>query len=268
MSVFGLAFMQRAVLAGCIVGALCALVGVFVVLKRLSFMGAGISHAAFGGVALGYVLGIHPVVSSFVFCLLVSLGIAALAKHRRLKEDTLVGIAFSSTMALGAFLIGVAKIRNVDLFGYLFGNILAITREDLLLALVLSGVLLFFLLFFYKEFVMVTLDPEGGKASGIPVEAFSYLLVALVASVVVVATRVVGIVLASALLVLPASTALQRARTIPQAMLFALIDGVSISLAGLFLAYLFDVPAGATIVLLGTGVFLGVFIFSSSPRRG
>ncbi|MEN3184795.1 MAG: metal ABC transporter permease [Atribacterota bacterium] len=268
MNPLGFGFMQRAVLAGCLVGVLCALVGVFVVLKRLSFMGAGISHAAFGGVALGYVLGINPTLTAFVFCILTGLGIAFLANQRRLKEDTLIGIAFASTMAFGVFLIGVGKIRNVDLFGYLFGNILAITREDLLFALFLGGTVLFLLFTFYKEFVIVALDPEGGKVSGIPVAAFSYLLVALVAAVVVVAMRLVGIVLAAALLVLPAATALTRARTIPQAMLLAVLDGVGISLGGLFLAYFLDAPAGATIVLLGTGVFLGVSISSSFPKRG
>lgn len=268
MSILSLGFMQRAIIAGCLVGVLCALIGVFVVLKRLSFMGAGISHAAFGGVALGYLLGIHPTFMAFVFCIFTGLGIAFLSKQHRLKEDTLVGIAFASTMAFGIFLIGVGKIRNVDIFGYLFGNILAITREDLLFASFLSGLVLFFLFVFYKEFVIVTLDPEGGKASGIPVEAFSYLLVTLVAAVVAVTIRLVGIVLASALLVLPAATALIRARTIFQAMLLALLDGIAISLGGLFLAYFLDAPAGATIVLLGTGVFLGVSISSSSPRRG
>lgn len=268
MNVLGLAFMQRALLAGCIVGALCALIGVFVVLKRLSFMGAGISHAAFGGVALGYLLGTEPILSAFVFCLLVGLGVAVLSKRSRLKEDTLIGIAFASTMALGVFLISVAQIRNVDLFGYLFGNILAITGKDLLFATGVSGVLLVLLLLFYKEFVIVALDPEGGKASGIPVEAFSYLLVVLVASVVVVSVRLVGVVLASALLVLPAATALQRAKTIPRALLLALLDGIAVSVGGLFLAYFLNTPAGATIVLLATGVFLGVFTFSSSPRRG
>lgn len=268
MNLFSLGFMQRALLAGCLVGVLCALVGVFVVLKRLSFMGAGISHAAFGGVALGHVLGVRPMFVAFCFCLLTGLGIAFLSRYRRLKEDTLIGIAFASTMAFGVFLIGVGKVRNVDLFGYLFGNILAITRDDLLLALALSGVVLFLLFLFYKEFVIVALDPEGGKASGVPVEAFSYLLVTLIAAVVVVTMRLVGIVLTSALLVLPAATALQRARTIPQAMLLALCDGVAISFGGLLLAYLFDTPAGATIVLLGTGVFLLVATSSSSPRRG
>lgn len=268
MSVLSFGFMQRAVLAGCIVGTLCALIGVFVVLKRLSFMGAGIAHAAFGGVALGYLLGVNPTLSAFVFCILTGLGVALLAKHRRLKEDTLIGIIFASTMAFGVFLIGVGGIRNVDLFGYLFGNILAITRDDLVFALIVSGVVLSALFVFYKEFVVTILDPEGGKASGIPVDVFSTFLVVLVAAVVVVATRLVGIVLASALLVLPAATALQKARTIPQAMGVALIDGVATSLGGLFLAYVLNAPAGATIVLLGTGVFLLVTISVSFPRRG
>jgi ABC-type Mn2+/Zn2+ transport system permease subunit len=268
MSLLGLSFMQRALFAGCLIGILCALVGVFAVLKRLSFMGAGISHAAFGGVALGYALNIDPMLSALVFCILVSLGIAFLAERTRSKEDTLIGVFFASTMALGILLLSVFRIRNIDLFGYLFGNILAITPEDLKFSVLLGGTIVFFLLLFYKEFIAVILDPEGAKATGIPAEVFSYLLVVLVAGATVVAIRLVGIVLASALLVLPAATALQKAKTLKKALLFAIADGVAVSLGGLFLAYILDAPAGATIVLCATGVFFLTSISSSFPRRG
>ncbi len=268
MGFLGLSFMQRAIFAGCLVGILCALVGVFAVLKRLSFMGAGISHAAFGGVALGYVLNIDPILSALVFCILVSLGIVFLAERTRSKEDTLIGIFFASTMALGILLLGVFRIRNIDLFGYLFGNILAITPEDLKFSVLLGGAIAFFFLAFYKEFIVVILDPEGAKATGIPTEAFSYLLVVLVAGAIVVAIRLVGIVLASALLVIPAATALQKAKTLKRALLLAVVDGVAVSLGGLFLAYILDAPAGATIVLCATGVFFLASISSSFPKRG
>ena len=122
--------MQRALSIGLIIGALGAVLGVFVVLKRLSFMGAGISHAAFGGIALGYFLGWNPILTAVIFCISVGIGISMLIENNRIKEDTAVGIFFTSTMALGILLIGLKKGYNIDLFGYLFGNILAVSGED------------------------------------------------------------------------------------------------------------------------------------------
>jgi len=144
--------MQRALFAGILIGSLCAVVGIYVVLKGLSFMGAGISHAAFGGVALGYLLNIDPVLSSIFFCVASGLGIAFISKKIHIKEDTTIGIFFASTMAFGILLIGLMKGYNVDLFGYLFGNILAVSLNDLHLTLFVEGLVIFFVLFYYKSF--------------------------------------------------------------------------------------------------------------------
>ncbi|MCX7668182.1 MAG: metal ABC transporter permease [Atribacterota bacterium] len=256
VEILHLGFMQRALVAGLMVGTLCALLGVFVVLKNLSFVSAGISHAAFGGVALGYLLGTDILLTTFVFCVLVGLGITLLTQKSSLREDTIVGIFYASTMALGIFLLSFSQGYTVDLFGYLFGSILAVTRTDLFItACTLAGVLLLLLLFF-KEFMTITLDTETAKVSGIPVEYFNYLLTALVATVIVVAIRVVGIILVSALVAIPAATALRFSREIKKVILWAVSFSLASCILGLFLSFYLNTPSGATIVLLGTGFFL------------
>ncbi len=254
-------FMQRALLEGAMIGVLCALLGVFVVLRNLSFVSAGISHAAFGGVALGYLLGINVVMTAMVFCVLVGISVSIITQKSILKEDTVVGILYASTMALGVFFMSFTKGYSVDLFSYLFGSILAVTQFDLIVTAWVGSIATFLVLFFFKELTVTTLDPETAKASGIPAEAFHYLFTALVALVIVVSIRVVGIILVSALLVLPAATALRIARTMKGVTFLALTVSLISSLGGLILSYFLNTPSGATIVLLGAGIFGGSFLF-------
>jgi len=258
--------MQRALIAGVLIGSLCAIVGIYVVLKGMSFMGAGISHAAFGGVALGYLIKVDPVISSIFFCVASGLGIAFLSKKSHIKEDTTIGIFFASTMAFGILVIGFMKGVNVDLFGYLFGNILAVTLKDLYLALIVEGVVLFFVLFYYKELLLMVLDHEMAEVSGIPVTMVYFFLIVFISLTVVIAIKVVGIVLVSALLVIPSATALQMTDNFKKAMVAAVIVGISSCLGGLFLSYIFDTPSGATIVLSATIIFIVASILSPKKR--
>ncbi|MCX6088970.1 MAG: metal ABC transporter permease, partial [Candidatus Atribacteria bacterium] len=267
LDIFGYAFMQRALLVGILIGSLCAVVGIYVVLRGLSFMGAGISHAAFGGVALGYLLKIDPVLTSIFFCICSGLGIAVISKKSSMKEDTAIGIFFASTMAFGILLIGLMKGSNVDLFGYLFGNILAVTSTDLFMTILVEGVVLFFIFYYYKELLFLVLDSEMAEVSGIPVTPLYYLLIALIALTVVISIKVVGIVLVSALLVIPSATALQLTDRLSKAMILAVVLGVGSCLGGLFLSYLFDTPSGATIVLTAGGLFILASVFSPRKQR-
>lgn len=264
MGILQFAFMQRALLGGLMVGVLCALLGVFVVLKNFSFVSAGISHAAFGGVALGFLLGTDITVTTLVFCVLTGLGITFFTYRSHLKEDTIVGILYASTMALGIFLLSFSRGYTVDLFSYLFGSILAVSSGDLVvtaLVLLATGALL---LVFLKELTLLALDPESAKAIGIPVEAFHYLLTALVATVIVVSIRVVGIILVAALLVAPAATALRLAFRLKQVMVLATILGASSCVLGLLLSFYLNTPPGATIVLLSTA-FFGISLLRHTP---
>jgi len=259
-------FMQRALLAGVLAGLLCGVLGFFVVLKRLSFIGVGISHSAFGGIAIGVVLGVEPLVAAAVFATLVAWGIGWLSRAGRLHEDTSIGILFSSAMALGVALISLSHTYQVDLFGYLFGNILSVSPRDLgLLAaialLVLAGVGLLF-----KELLFVSFDEEVARASGLPVTVLSFLLLTGLALAVVAAIRVVGIILVEALLVIPAAIGYQLAQGYRAMLCIAVLSAVLSAVAGLFISYFFNVAAGATIVLVLTLVF-GLAVAVARNRR-
>lgn len=262
MDLFQFAFMQRALIAGLLVGLLCAVVGVYVVHKGLSFMGAGIAHASFGGVALGAWLGIHPLLAAMGFCLAVGWSIAWLTLNTQVREDTAIGIFFASTMALGILLLGLIEGYREDLFGYLFGSILSISRADLWIIGGCAAAVLALLWWFGKELLFVIFDPEGAAASGISARAHLYLLVTLVTLTVVVSLKVVGIVLVSALLITPAAAASQLSERFGRILLYAALIGVGSTLSGLLLSYWWDTASGATIVMVVTAVFLAASLLS------
>jgi ABC-type Mn2+/Zn2+ transport system permease subunit len=265
--VLGYAFMQRALLAGAVIGAVCAIIGVYVVLKGLSFIGAGIAHASFGGVALGFLLGLNPVLTAVVFCLATAWGIGLVARKSQVKEDTAVGIFFASTMALGILFIGLMRGYNVDLFGYLFGSILAVGEQDVWVTLGLGAGVLVVVGVFFKELLFVTFDPEMAEVTGVPAGRVYFLLISLVALTIVLSIKVVGIVLVSALIVTPAAAAYQLTEDFRRMMALAVVIGVSSTVGGLLLSYPLNTASGATIVLLATLVFFGAAVFSPRRRR-
>lgn len=248
-------FMQRALLAGVLAGLLCGVLGFFVVLKRLSFIGVGISHSAFGGIAIGVVLGVEPLLAAAVFATLVAWAIGWLSRAGRLHEDTSIGILFSSAMALGVALISLSRTYQVDLFGYLFGNILSVSSGDLWLLAIITFFVLAGIGLLFKEFLFVAFDEEVARASGLPVTVLSFLLLTCLALAVVAAIRVVGIILVEALLVIPAAIGYQLARGYRTMLLVSVLSAVLSAIAGLFASYVFNVAAGATIVLVLTLVF-------------
>lgn len=248
-------FMQRALLAGVLAGLLCGVLGFFVVLKRLSFIGVGISHSAFGGIAIGVVLGVEPLLAAAVFATLVAWAIGWLSRAGRLHEDTSIGILFSSAMALGVALISLSRTYQVDLFGYLFGNILSVSSGDLWLLAIITFFVLAGIGLLFKEFLFVAFDEEVARASGLPVTVLSFLLLTGLALAVVAAIRVVGIILVEALLVIPAAIGYQLARGYRTMLLVSVLSAVLSAIAGLFASYVFNVAAGATIVLVLTLVF-------------
>ena len=262
---FGYTFMQHALLEAVIIGALCAVIGVYVVLNSLSFIGAGISHAAFGGIALGILLGVDPVLSAFVFCIAVALSIGVVSERGAIKHDTAVGIFFASTMAAGVVFISLQKGYVLDLFSYMFGNILAITAGDLLWSAATAIVIFLIIFVFSKEFLALSFDREFAFVMGLPARGLYYLLLALMSVTIVISMKSVGIVLVSALLVTPAAAAHQLAKSFGGMMLLSLLFGVGSSVAGLVVSYQVNIPSGACIVLIATAVFFLSWLFS--PRR-
>ncbi|KUK05059.1 metal ABC transporter permease [Methermicoccus shengliensis] len=250
IEVLGYTFMQRALIAGLLVAVLCSAVGMFVVLKRLAFIGVGVSHASFGGVAIGFFLGIDPLLSALVFSTGMAVLIGWMSRTGRMSEDSAIGIMFSVSMALGVLLVGLTTGYTVDLFGYLFGNILSVTSEDLLYTLALSAIVLGCVGAFYHQLVYLSFDEEGARASGVPVGALYYMLLVLIALTVVVAIKVVGIVLVSALLIIPAASSLQVLGRLRSCMIAATGLGIFSVLSGLVGSYYFDLATGGTIVLV------------------
>ncbi len=259
-------FMQRALIAGVLVGVLCGVLGFFVVLKRLSFIGVGISHSAFGGIAIGVLLGVEPLAAAAVFATLVAWAIGWLGRAGRLHEDAAIGILFSSAMALGVALISLSSTYQVDLFGYLFGNILAVSPRDLWMLAGISLVVLLAVGLLFKELLFVAFDEEVARASGLPVTPLYFLLLSCLALAVVAAIRVVGIILVEALLVIPAAIGYQVARGYRAMLCVSVASAVVAALAGLFVSYFLNVAAGATIVLLLTLLF-GLALAVARSRR-
>ncbi len=255
MEIFSYAFMQRAFLAVVLVGLLCSTLSFFVVLNRLSFMGAGISHSILGGIAIGVLAGINPLYSGAVFAVFVALLIGYLSKQGKIQEDTLIGIFYASGMALGIMLISFKQGYYPELFSFLFGNVLAVSREDLHFLAVVMVLVLLYLLLFFKELLTVSFDEELARASGLPA-TFLYLgLLACLALTVIVAVKVVGVVLASALLVIPAATGYRLSKNYRPMLGLSLLVGVVSGLAGLFLSYYLNIPSGAAIVLCAAAIF-------------
>ena len=267
MEMFGYTYMQHALLEAVVIGALCAVIGVYVVLNSLSFIGAGISHAAFGGIALGILLGVDPAVAAILFCIGVAVSIGAVTETGTIRHDTVVGIFFASTMALGVVFISMQKGYVFDLFGYMFGNILAITPGDLLASAVTAAVVFLAVGILYKEFLALSFDRELARVTGLPARALHYLLLVLMAVTIVVSMKSVGIVLVSALLVTPAAAAHQLTKTFRGMMSLSLVFGIGSCVIGLVLSYLIDIPSGACIVLVATLCFFLSWAFSLRRRR-
>lgn len=258
-------FMQRALIVATVTGALCAVVGVYVVLRGMSFIGAGIAHASFGGVALGLLVGVNPFYSAVVFCTGVALGIGYVTESKRIREDTAVGIFFASTMAFGVLIISFLKGYTVDLFAYIFGNVLAVTTFDVWAAVILAVVVIGIIFLFFKEFLFLTFDAEAARVAGLPVRFLNYLMLTLIALTIVLSIKAVGIVLVSALIVAPAAAAHQLTDDFKKMMALSAALGVGSSWIGLLLSSLFDTASGATIVMTATAVF---FLCSAlSPHR-
>lgn len=263
---FAYDFMQRALVAGVMAGLLCGLVSFFVVLRRLAFVGAGISHSALGGVAVGVLLGINPILAATVFCTVVAWAIGLVSRKGHLYEDTAIGIFFVTAMALGIAVLSLAVGYYADLFSFLFGSILSVTKTDLALLGIMGTGIAAFLLLFLKELLFICFDYEAACAAGVPAGLLYYGLLTSLALTVVVTVKILGIVLASALLVMPAATGYELCKNFRGVLAVAVADGVLATVVGLLLSYWLNLPSGATIVLCAAVLFFTAFLLSPYRR--
>ncbi|MFZ5996770.1 MAG: metal ABC transporter permease [Nitrospirota bacterium] len=243
-------FIQRAVIAGSFIALLCSTLGVMLVLRRLSLIGDGLAHVTFGSVALGLLLRVYPLYASIPLVILGSLGVLRLMERAKLYGDAAIGLVSSLGIAGGVILASVAGGFNVDLFSYLFGNILAISESEVIIAIILSLTVLLVISLYYNELFSLTFDEEFAKTSGINTEKLNTIVIILAAVTVVLTMRVVGIMLTSALLIIPAVTALQLARSFRTAMVIASVTSVLSVISGIGISFAFDLPTGAVIVIV------------------
>jgi zinc transport system permease protein len=258
-----LPFMQRALVAGLLVGGLASYYGVFVVQRQLSFLGVGLSHAAFGGVALGLLLGVNPLWVAAPFTIAVALAIDAVSHSGRVSNDTAIGVFFAVAIALGVVFLTLKASYTADAFAYLFGSILAVRSADLWamggLAVVTVGALPW-----WGRWAYATFDRDLAKTDGVPVRRDDALLSVLLAATIVAAVKLVGIVLVAAFLVIPAAAARLLTATFRGMTLVSVGFGMLSAVVGLWSAYGLDVPSGAAIILVQA---LGFFVALAVGRR-
>lgn len=253
-------FIQRAYLAGAFVAVLCAMLGLLLVLRKLSLIGDGLSHVSFGAIALGLFFGIYPFYVAVPVVVLASLVILRLTEKAKIYGDAAIGIVSSVGIAGGVILASLSRGFNVDLFSYLFGNILAISSQEVWLSVGLSIFVLLVIIFLYNDLFSTIFDEEYAKASGIKTNRINLILTFLTAITVVLAIKVVGVMLVSALLILPAVTALQIVKGFKAAMITAAILSILSVVIGITISFFLDLPAGASIVMISFLLFLFFFI--------
>ncbi len=259
---FTLLFMQRALAASLIVGVVCSILGCFVVLRSMAFLGDALAHAILPGIAIAYLLGVNLVAGALVAALVVAFGIGFFSRSGTIREDTAIGIMFAAALSLGVLLISTVRTYATDLTHILFGNVLGVTSADLWLTGGLAALVLVVLLALYKEFVLAAFDPVLAHTLGRRPELLRSLLLVLLALTIVVSLQTVGVGLVAAMLVTPGATASLLTRRLPAMMALAAAVGAASSIVGLYLSYYLDVASGAAIVLTATCFFVAAFVFA------
>ncbi len=259
-------FIQRGFIASVIVGTICSVIGCYVVIRSMAFMGDAMAHAILPGVAIAYILNGNLTLGALIASIIIALGIGQLSKLGKLKEDTSIGILFSAFLALGVLIISSIRTYAVDLSHILFGNILGVSRSDLIFTSVTAFFILLFIFIFYKEFLIISFDRVYAKAVKIPVEFYRNFMLVLMALTIVASIQTVGVVMVAAMLVTPAAAAFILSKRLPVMMGISCLIGIISSVVGLYISYYANVASGAAIVLTATAIFLLVFLFS--PERG
>jgi len=259
-------FMQRGLIASTLVGVLCAVVGCYVVLRGMAFLGDALAHAILPGVAIAYLLDGNLMLGALVAAIVVAMLIGFLSRQGTIKEDTAIGILFAAALSLGVLLISSIRTYAVDLTHILFGNVLGVSSEDLLLTAVLGVVVLGFIVVFYREFLVMSFDPVLAATLRMRAERFRTLMLILLALTIVVSLQTVGVGLVSAMLVTPGAAAYLLTRRLAPMMAVAALIGAVSSVVGLYLSFYLSVASGAAVVLTATTIFLLAFLFA--PARG
>ncbi|MFH1769214.1 MAG: metal ABC transporter permease [Parcubacteria group bacterium] len=257
-----LAFIQRALIAGSLIGITLSLIGVFVVLRKSAFFGDAVAHFAFTGIALGFLFSIDPILSAVVVSTLLAFGIIFIQNRApRQSLDTLIGVFFSGAAAVGIFVIGILDGYRPDLFQFLFGDIVAVSHSDVIIALVVTLTVMVILLLTWKQLFRITFNRDMARVAGINVAFYDYLFIGLLAVVTAVSIKIIGIILVPALLVIPAAASKNISNSFSHLVVYSAVFGFISVLVGLLSSFYLDTASGATIVLAGIVIFIITFIF-------
>lgn len=259
-------FMQRALVALALVSLVSAVIGAFVVVKGMAFIGDALAHASFAGVAAAFVMGVSIYYGAVVAAVLTAVAITYVSRQARVQFDTAIGILFVGAFSLGIVIMSARDVYTVDLFSFVFGNVLGVGWEDVWLIAGLGVAVILVVALFYKELLFTAYDPTMAAAVGIPVALVEYGLLALVGLSTVIALKAVGIVLVVAMLVTPPATAALFVRRLPAVMAVSAAVAIASSVIGLYVSYHAGTASGASIVLVATAFFVAGLV--ASPRHG
>lgn len=255
-------FMLRALLASLFVGIVSAVLSCYLVVKRWSLLGDAISHAVLPGVAIAFLLHISFFIGALFTGILTALGIGAVTKYSKLKEDTAIGVLFTTVFAFGILLMSLIRAKSIDLYHILFGNVLGVSTTDLIITASTGAIVLLVIFLLFKELLLQAFDPVMAAAIGLPTAVLHYVLMFLLSLTIVASLQTVGIVLVIAMLVTPGATAYLLAKRLPTMMLIAAGIGLFSAIAGLYLSFYLNVASGATMVLVAGMLFFLAFFFS------
>jgi len=259
-------FIQRAFLAGSFVAVTCAVLGMFLVLRKMSLIGDGLSHVSLSAIALGLFFGLYPFYVALPVVVICSILILKISEKAKIYEDAAIGIISAIGIAGGVILVSLSKGFNMDLLSYLFGNILAISNIEVIISVLLSFLVMTVLYFYYWDLFSTTFDEEYARTTGIKIDFINMLLTVLTAITVVLSVKIVGLMMVSALLILPSVTSLQLAKDFKSAIFYAVIISLTSVISGITFSFFLDLPAGATIIMVNAAFFI-LALFTKSLSR-
>ena len=257
-------FMQNAIISGIAISLICSTVGLFLVLRKYSLFGDALAHSAFGGVALGLFLGVYPLWAAYVVSILSALGLTKIRQKFDISGDAIIAILLSSGIAIGIVLISLSGGFSIDIFSFLFGSILLVSTENVIIVLGLCAAIFITLIIGYKKFMYITFSEEQAQVSGIPVQKLNYLLIAIAGVTVVTSMQLVGVLLVSALFVIPNVTAMMFKRSFKQTIILSMSFSVFSTVAGIMISYPLDIAPSGMVVLLAITLFIGSLIMKSA----
>jgi zinc transport system permease protein len=256
--------MHRALISGIAIAILCSVVGLFLVLRRYSLFGDAIAHSSFGGIALGLLVGVYPLWTAYGVSIVSALIITKLKDRYNISGDASIAVLLSSGIAIGLVIIGFSGGFTIDIFSFLFGSILLVSVDDTVLILSLTGVILIVILLLYRQILYSTFNEEQAKVSGIPVEKINYLIVFMAGITVVTSIQLVGVLLISALFVIPNVTAIMYGKGFKQTAIISMSFSVFSVVVGILISYVFDITPAGTIVLLSIGLLAVTMVIKSA----